>query len=91
MEGFAYATEKRNRVFGSPGHNSTVNYLYDQIAALSDYYTVELQPFVELYSAGSATVVANGEDQGAALLTYSPSGVFSENVVAIANFGCEAV
>ena len=91
LEGFAYATPERNRVFGGPGHNATVNYLYDQIKALGDYYDVELQPFVELYTAGSANVSANGEDQGAALFTYSPSGTFSEALVPVANFGCEAV
>lgn len=91
LEAFAYATQERNRVFGSPGHNATVNYLYDQIAALNDYYTVEFQPFVELYSAGSASVAANGADQGAGLFTYSPSGEFSETLVPVANFGCEAV
>lgn len=91
LEGFAYATKERNRVFGSPGHNATVNYLYGQIAALSDYYTVELQPFVELYSAGSASLAANGGEQEASLLTYSPSGEFSEPLIAVANFGCEAV
>ena len=41
LEGFAYATPERNRVFGGPGHNATVNYLYDQIAALGNYYDVE--------------------------------------------------
>ena len=91
LEGFAYATEERNRVFGGPGHNATVNYLYDQIAALSKYYTVEFQPFVELYSAGSASLVVDGKDQGASLFTYSPSGKFSEALVAVANVGCEAV
>jgi len=91
LEGFAYATKERNRVFGGPGHNATVNYLCDQIAALGDYYTVDFQPFVEIYSAGSASVAANGGDQAASLLTYSPSGEFSEALVALANFGCEAV
>ena len=91
FEGFAYATPERNRVFGGPGHNATVHYLYDQIAGLSDYYTVEYQPFVALYSSGSASVVVNGADQEASLLTYSPSGIFSEPLVAVANLGCNAV
>ena len=78
-------------MFGGPGHNATVNYLYDQIAGLGDYYTVEFQPFVELYSSGSASVVVDGADQEASLLTYSPSGQFSETLVAVANLGCNAV
>ena len=52
---------------------------------------MELQPFVELYSAGGANVSVNGEDQNAGLFTYSPSGSFTETLVPIANFGCEAV
>ncbi|KAL8880194.1 MAG: hypothetical protein Q9192_008069 [Flavoplaca navasiana] len=90
LEGFAYATPERNRVFGSPGHNATVNYLYDQIAALSDYYTVELQPFVELYTAGNASLKVAGVDQGAALFTYSPSGQFVQPLITVANNGCVA-
>ncbi len=91
LEGFAYATPERNRVFGSPGHNATVNYLYDQIAALGDYYDVELQPFVELYTDGTATLKVNGVDQEAGLFTYSPSGKFTQPLVSVSNFGCEAV
>ncbi|KAL8716794.1 MAG: hypothetical protein Q9225_005899, partial [Loekoesia sp. 1 TL-2023] len=91
LEGFAYSTPQRNRVFGGPGHNATVNYLYDQTTSLGGYYNVEFQPFVELYTAGNATVKVNGADQGAQLFTYSPSGTFSEPLVAVANLGCNAV
>ncbi|KAL8913926.1 MAG: hypothetical protein Q9171_001311 [Xanthocarpia ochracea] len=90
LEGFAYATPERNRVFGSPGHNATVNYLYDQIVALGDYYDVELQPFVELYTDGTATLKVNGVDQEAGLFTYSPSGKFTQPLVSVSNFGCGA-
>ncbi|KAL8733536.1 MAG: hypothetical protein Q9181_003535 [Wetmoreana brouardii] len=90
LEGFAYSNPERNRVFGGPGHNATVNYLYDQIAALSSYYDVEYQPFVELYTAGNATVSVNGADQAAQLFTYSPSGKFTESLVVVANLGCNA-
>ncbi len=91
LEGFAYATPERNRVFGGTGHNATVNYLYDQVAALGGYYDVKFQPFVETYSAGNATVKVAGADQDAQLFTYSPSGKFTEPLVAVANFGCNAV
>lgn len=90
LEGFAYATPERNRVFGGPGHNATVNYLYDTVAALG-YYDVRFQPFVELYTNGNASLKVNGVDQGAKLLTYSPSGKFSEALVPVANLGCNAV
>lgn len=91
LEDFAYATPERNRVFGGKGHNATVNYLYDQVAALGGYYDVKFQPFVETYSAGNASVKVAGADQGASLMTYSPSGKFDEPLVAVANFGCDAV
>ncbi|KAL9596581.1 MAG: hypothetical protein Q9219_005708 [cf. Caloplaca sp. 3 TL-2023] len=90
LENFAYSTPQRNRVFGGPGHNATVNYLYDQVSALGGYYNVEFQPFVELYTAGNASVKVNGADQDARLFTYSPSGTFSEPLVAVANLGCDA-
>lgn len=91
LEGFAYATPERNRVFGSPGHNATVNYLYDQVTALGGYYDVEIQPFVELYSRGSATATVSGQALDAGIFTYSPAGKFTEQLVAVANFGCDAV
>ncbi|KAL8832918.1 MAG: hypothetical protein Q9170_004665 [Blastenia crenularia] len=91
LENFAYTTAQRNRVFGGPGHNATVNYIYDQITALGGYYNVEFQPFVELYSAGNASVKVDGADQGAQLFTYSPSGAFFKPLVAVANFGCDAI
>ncbi|KAL8652095.1 MAG: hypothetical protein Q9210_002887 [Variospora velana] len=90
LEGFAFATPERNRVFGSPGHNATVNYLYDQVTALGDYYTVEIQPFVELYSAGSASLSVSGDALDAGIFTYSPAGKFTEPLAAVANFGCNA-
>lgn len=91
LEGFAYATPERNRVFGGPGHNATINYLYDQIAALGDYYDVKLQPFVELYTAGNASLKVGGVDQKAGLFTYSPSGKFIQPLILVANNGCVAV
>lgn len=89
LEGFAYATPERNRVFGGAGHNATVNYLYDTVAALNSY-DVEFQSFVELYTDGNASLKVNGVDQGAKLFTYSTSGKFSEALVPVANLGCNA-
>lgn len=91
MEDFAYSTPERNRVFGSPGHNLTINWIHDSIKALGDYYDVDFQPFVELYAAGNASLKANGVDQAASLFQYAPSGAFSEEIVPVAKLGCNAV
>jgi Zn-dependent M28 family amino/carboxypeptidase len=86
LQGFADANGG-NRVFGGPGHNATVFYLYDTLKA-TGYYDVELQEFVELYSGGSAILSTNGEEQEAELLTYTPSGFASAPLVAVNNLGC---
>lgn len=91
LESFAYSTTERNRVFGSPGHNATVNWLYDELSSLDDYYNVSLQPFEALFSDGSQSFTVDGVDQNATLLTYTPSGVVrNTSLIAIPNFGCNA-
>lgn len=91
LEDFAYSTTERNRVFGSPGHNATVNWLYDELSSLNGYYSVSLQPFVALFSEGDASFTVNGADQSANLLTYTPSGVVPDtSLIAIPNLGCNA-
>lgn len=78
-------------MFGSPGHNFTALYLYEQISELEEYYDVEYQPFIETYSGGDASLVVNGEDQGASLMTYAPNGQVEAPFVAVSNLGCNAV
>ncbi len=91
LEDFAYSTSERNRVFGSPGHNATVNWLYDELSSLNDYYSVSLQPFEALYSSGDESFTVNGAEQNATLLTYTPSGsALNTTIVAISNLGCNA-
>ncbi|KAI9849170.1 MAG: Leucyl aminopeptidase yscIV [Sclerophora amabilis] len=90
LQEFAYDTPERNRIFGGPGHNATVNYLYDTIAALGDYYTVEFQPFVQLYFDGTATFSVDGTDQGGGILTYSAAGNVEATLVPVDNLGCDA-
>ncbi|POS77063.1 leupeptin-inactivating enzyme 1 [Diaporthe helianthi] len=90
LQAIAYMTTGRNRVFGSPGHNFTSLYLYELVSQLEDYYDVEYQPFIETYSGGDASLVVNGEDQGASLMTYAPSGQVEAAFVAVSNLGCEA-
>ncbi|KAG8164154.1 hypothetical protein KVR01_006072 [Diaporthe batatas] len=90
LQAIAYQTTGRNRVFGSPGHNFTALYLYQLVSQLEEYYDVEYQPFIETYSGGDASLVVNGEDQGAALMTYAPNGQVEAALVAVSNLGCNA-
>lgn len=91
LESFAYATPERNRVFGSPGHKSTLNWIYESIKALGDYYDVEFQPFVELFADGNASLIINGVDQAASVFQYTPPGKLVEELVPVSNLGCNAV
>jgi carboxypeptidase Q len=91
LEDFAYDTEERNRVFGSPGHNATVNWLFDELSSLDDYFDVTLQPFEALFSAGDASFVVNGVEQNATLFSYTPSGsALNATIVPVSNLGCTA-
>ncbi|PSK60738.1 Leucine aminopeptidase 1 [Elsinoe australis] len=90
LEDIAYASPERNRVFGSIGHNATTKYLFDTIAELDRYYTVEYQYFVETYSGGNATLSVNNQSQPAALFTYAPNGAVNAPLVAVNNLGCNA-
>ncbi|KAK8205723.1 hypothetical protein IWZ01DRAFT_52635 [Phyllosticta capitalensis] len=92
LQEIAYATPDRNRVFGSKGYNGTVDWLVSLLSAppYSDYYDVSTQPFQAEYSAGNATLFVENEDQGASLMTYSPSGSVSAPLVQVSNLGCSA-
>jgi Zn-dependent M28 family amino/carboxypeptidase len=78
-----------NRVFGSTGHNATVDWLVAELEKL-DYYDVQKQEFVELFSGGSGSLTVNGEEYEADLLTYTPSGTVEGTIVAVDNLGCVA-
>ncbi|PNS20312.1 Leucine aminopeptidase 1 [Sphaceloma murrayae] len=90
LQEIAYASPERNRVFGSVGHNATTKYLFDTIAELERYYTVEYQYFVETFSGGDATLSVNNASQPAALFTYAPNGKVTAPLVAVSNLGCNA-
>jgi Zn-dependent M28 family amino/carboxypeptidase len=75
------------RVFGSPGHNATVNFLFDVLDS-TGYFDVTLQPFVALFSGGDASLTANGDDVPVELMTYTPNGSGSGPLVAVNNLGC---
>lgn len=79
-----------NRVFGSVGHNSTVDWIYDTIKA-TGHYNVYKQPFVEVYSEGSSSLSVNRGAIGSIIMTYSPSGTANGAEVApVSNLGCTA-
>lgn len=87
-----------NRAFGGGGHNATVDWLYDTLSA-TGYFDVVKQPFVELFSAGSANLSSASSSGGGkkeyspAILTYTAGTggqILSRPVVAVANVGCDA-
>ena len=88
FQDFAYSHEGRNRYIGSPGHNLTVNYLYDTLVA-TGYYDVSIQPFTVDSIAGNLTV--NGVAIASAPMSFSPEGIPSAGLVPVANVGCDAV
>ncbi|KAK1750357.1 hypothetical protein QBC47DRAFT_331889 [Echria macrotheca] len=77
------------RVFGSRGHNQTVDYLFDTLSA-TGYYDVYKQPFTEVYSDGDAKLVINGAEIPSQIMTYTPSVAADAPLVAVSNLGCEA-
>lgn len=77
------------RVFGSSGSNATIDWLFEELTKLGTY-DVYRQPFVELFSGGSASLSVDGTEYDAALLTYAPNGSPSAALVAVDNLGCEA-
>jgi PA domain len=87
LQAFADAHEG-TRVMGGPGHNDTVNWLYGVLSS-TGYYDVSFQEFVALYSGGSASFTANGEETPVELMTYTPNGEGSGPLVAVNNLGCE--
>lgn len=86
LQAIAYATEGKNRVIGSPGHEATVEYIKSQLD--TEYYDVTLQG-VELSVGVNATLVANNKTIEAYTTTLAPAGSASGPLVAIPNLGCE--
>ncbi|KAF1810153.1 Zn-dependent exopeptidase [Eremomyces bilateralis CBS 781.70] len=90
LEDFAYATEGRNRLAGSKGHNDTVDFLYKELSKLN-YYNVTLQPWSALIQeSGDANFTLDGEKQSTSIFSYSPSGNATSPLVIVDNLGCEA-
>ena len=78
-------------MFGSQGHNQTVDYIAKNFKPLSKYYNVELQPFTATFAEHFAELSINGEDQNPTTFTYSPNGKFDATpITAVPNGGCVA-
>lgn len=88
LQEIAYATEGKNRVIGSKGHEDTVAYIKGQLEQFPDYYTVETQA-VPLNIGFSANLTANNNTIEAFATTLAPGGSASGPLVAIPNLGCE--
>ncbi|KAH7305047.1 hypothetical protein B0I35DRAFT_484226 [Stachybotrys elegans] len=92
LQSRAYSTPGRNRVTGSEGHNLTIEYITSQLAALGDYYSVEVQPWTgATQQFGEIAFSVNGVEYEAADVEFSPNATISEAPLSIVpNVGCEA-
>ncbi|KAF3037307.1 hypothetical protein E8E12_001684 [Didymella heteroderae] len=88
LQEIAYATEGKNRVIGSKGHEDTVAWIKETLEQFPDYYTVHLQG-VPLLVGVSANLTANNKTIEAFPTTLAPEGDVSGPLVAIPNLGCE--
>ncbi|KAJ1018524.1 hypothetical protein NDA16_004806 [Ustilago loliicola] len=90
LQELAYATSERNRVFGSPGHKATIEYIQSELRKTGDYFDVSLQPFTATYAEHKADVAIDNQPVKSVTFTYSPNGDFQDvEVVTINNVGCE--
>lgn len=78
-----------NRVFGGPGHQATVDFLFE-VLDQTGYYDVSLQEFVAPYSGGPAELTVDGEEIDADIMTYTASGEASGALILVENLGCDA-
>ncbi|CAG8981895.1 hypothetical protein HYALB_00013809 [Hymenoscyphus albidus] len=88
LQNFAYDTPKRNRQIGTPGHNATINWIYDTINQFPDYYESYLQPY-DMLLHEDANLTVNGKALEVYSLGMSPSGKAKGPVVHIPNLGCD--
>ncbi|PFH47687.1 hypothetical protein AMATHDRAFT_151509 [Amanita thiersii Skay4041] len=77
------------RVFGSPGHNATVQYIKDKLDA-TGFYDIVLQTFPYMYSYGTAQFSVNGEPYSIRWIKYGPAGQANATLVPISNLGCNS-
>jgi aminopeptidase Y len=96
LEDFAYASEERNRLIGSPGHNDTIYWIKDTLEGLDGYYNVSLQEFFTVAqltgTINSFLVDGAVPPEGSFLLfDYSATGNVTAPLVVVNNLGCNAV
>jgi len=90
LQDFAYKSPDKNRVIGTQGHQSTIDYIHDQIAKFPNYYTVELQP-VPLLVGDTANFTANTQAIEVFPVALAPSGSVSGPLIRVPNLGCVEV
>jgi hypothetical protein len=90
LQEIAYATERKNRVIGSKGHEDTVAWIKATLNQFPDYYDITLQG-VDLSIGVNATLTANNKSIEAFATTLAPAGNATGALVAIPNLGCEEV
>ena len=86
----AYSTPQRNRVFGSPGSDNTIELITGYLDTVPDYFSYYLDEFVALYSQADGNLTINGVEYESSVFDYSPSGDVSAPLVLVDNLGCEA-
>lgn len=88
FEDFAYSTAERNRMVGSPGLESSLQYVLDSLTAL-DHYDITIQNFSIPTSSSSLSIDVTA--YASSPFTFSPAGVVAAPLVAVANLGCNSV
>lgn len=90
LESFAYDTPQRNRQIGTPGHNTTVNWLKNTLVQYGSYYKTYFQPYPMLLHV-AANLTVNEKSLEVYALGMSPSGKAKGPLVHIPNLGCAKV
>lgn len=88
FEDFAYSTEQRNRVLGSPGLNSSLQYVLDTLNSLN-YYDVTTQYFN--IPQATSTLSVDGTTYRSAAFNFAPAGKIDAPLVIVPNLACNAV
>lgn len=89
LEDHAYQTPQRNRYVGTPGLETSLQWIYDTVTAL-DYYDVTKHEFT-LINGGTAALAVSGKSYEAAVFGSSAAlAPTTAPLVAVANLGCAA-
>ncbi|KFA53805.1 hypothetical protein S40293_01704 [Stachybotrys chartarum IBT 40293] len=90
LQAIAYASPGRNRVAGSIGHNDTIDYIVEQLEALGDYYSIEVQPWNgQIQQSGEMSLFIDGVEYESQVVEFSSNAsVADAPLVAVADLGC---